>query len=131
MSPANVKNIDEYISRFPEDVQAILQQIRQTIHAAAPEAKETISYQMPAFKLKGNLVYFAAWKKHIGFYPPVSGDEELVKEVAIYAGEKGNLQFPLDQPMPLDLITRIVKQRIKEDLAYATPKAKKHEPTTT
>lgn len=125
MNPATAKNIDEYIARYPEHVQAILQQVRQTIHEAAPEAKEAISYQMPAFKLKGNLVYFAAWKTHIGFYPPVSGDEELVKEVAIYRGEKGNLQFPLDQPMPLELITRIVKQRIKEDLAYAAKKGKK------
>ncbi len=125
MNPATAKNIDEYIARYPEHVQAILQQVRQTIHEAAPEAKEAISYQMPAFKLKGNLVYFAAWKTHIGFYPPVSGDEELVKEVAIYRGEKGNLQFPLDQPMPLELITRIVKQRIKEDLEYAAKKGKK------
>jgi uncharacterized protein YdhG (YjbR/CyaY superfamily) len=124
MNSTTAKDVDAYITRFPEDVQLILEQVRQTIREAAPEAKEIISYQMPAFYLKGNLVYYAAWKKHIGFYPPISGDEELVKAAAIYAGEKGNLQFPLDQPMPFELITRIVKQRIKENLEHAAKKGK-------
>ncbi|HMN30468.1 MAG TPA: DUF1801 domain-containing protein, partial [Caldilineaceae bacterium] len=105
-------DIDAYIARFPAEVQAILHRIRQTIHEAAPGAQEKISYQMPAFHLHGNLVYFAAWKQHIGFYPPISGDEELRREAAVYAGEKGNLRFPLDQPIPYDLIRKIVKVRV-------------------
>ncbi len=109
------KDIDEYIERFPADVQAILEQVRTTIKTAAPDAKETISYQMPAFKLHGILVYFAGWKEHIGLYPPVSGDKALEKAVARYAGPKGNLQFPLDEPIPYDLIERIVKLRVKQD----------------
>jgi uncharacterized protein YdhG (YjbR/CyaY superfamily) len=125
MNQTTAKDVDAYIARFPEPVQVILEKIRRTIRAAAPEAKEIISYQMPAFYLHGNLVYYAAWKKHIGFYPPITGDEELRQETAIYAGEKGNLQFPLDQPMPLELITRLVKQRIKENLALAASKGKK------
>jgi uncharacterized protein YdhG (YjbR/CyaY superfamily) len=119
------KDIDGYIARFPADVRAILEKVRTTIRTAAPEAKETISYQMPAFKLHGILVYFAAWKKHIGLYPPVSGDQVLEKAVARYAGPKGNLQFPLDQPIPYDLIERIVKRRVKQDLARAAAKRKK------
>lgn len=125
MNSTTAKDVDAYIARFPENVQAILQQVRQTIREAAPEARELISYQMPAFYQKGNLVYYAAWKEHIGFYPPVSGDEQLLKDAAIYAGPKGNLQFPLDQPMPLELITRIVKQRISENLERAASKGKK------
>ena len=119
------KDIDGYISQFPADVQALLEKVRTTISNAAPEAKETISYQMPAFKLNGMLVFFAAWKKHIGFYPPVSGDKALEKAVARYAGEKGNLQFPLDQPIPYDLIERIVKLRVKQDSAKAAAKRTK------
>ncbi len=121
------KDIDEYIARFPDHIQEILERIRLTIREAAPDAQEVISYQMPAFHQQGNLVYFAAWKKHIGFYPPISGDETLKQEASRYEGEKGNLQFPLDQPMPLDLITRIVKQRIKENLEQAASKGKKDE----
>lgn len=116
------KDIDGYIAQFPSDVQAILEKVRTTISHAAPEATETISYQMPAFKLNGMLVYFAAWKKHIGFYPPVSGDKPLEKAVARYAGEKDNLQFPLDQPIPYDLIERIVKLRVRQDSAKAAAK---------
>ena len=97
--PKKAKDIDGYISQFPPDVQAILQSVRTTISSAAPEAKETISYLMPAFKLHGMLVYFAAWEKHIGLYPPISGDKTLEKAVARYAGPKGNLQFPLDEPI--------------------------------
>ena len=99
--------------------------MRTTIRRAAPEAKETISYQMPAFRQHGILVYFAAWKAHIGLYPPVSGDKALQKAVARYSGPKGNLQFPLDEPIPYDLIERIVRLRVKQDLAKAAAKRKK------
>ena len=119
------KDIDEYIERFPADVRAILEQVRTTIRTAAPEAKETISYQMPAFKLHGILVYFAGWKTHIGLYPPVSGDKALQKSVARYSGPKGNLQFPLAEPIPYDLIERIVKLRVKQDSEKAAAKRKK------
>ena len=111
------KDIDEYIARFPDDVQVILEKVRTTISKAAPDAKEVISYQMPAFKQHGILVYFAAWKQHIGLYPPISGDKAIGKAVARYAGPKGNLQFPLDEPIPYALIGRIVKLRVKQDAA--------------
>ena len=123
--PHKPKDIDGYISQFPADVQAILEKVRATIRHAAPEAKETISYQMPAFKQHGMLVYFAAWKHHIGLYPPVSGDKALEKAVARYAGPKRNLQFPLDEPIPFDLIERIVKLRVKQDTAKAAARRKK------
>jgi uncharacterized protein YdhG (YjbR/CyaY superfamily) len=119
------KDIDGYISQFPEDVQAILEKVRTTISNAAPEAKETITYLMPAFKLRGVLVYFAAWEKHIGLYPPISGDKALEKAVARYAGPKDNLQFPLDQPIPYNLIERIVKLRVRQDSAKAKARRKK------
>jgi uncharacterized protein YdhG (YjbR/CyaY superfamily) len=109
------RNIDEYIASFSPDVRAILENIRLTIRNAAPEAQEAISYRIPAFKLKGVLVYFAAFKKHIGLYPPVRGDAKLVKAISPYAGEKGNLQFPLDRPIPYGLIARIVKLRVKQN----------------
>lgn len=112
-------NIDEYIAWFPPDVQRILQRIRLTIRQAAPSARECISYKMPAFTLEGTLVYFAAFTKHIGFYPPVRGDERIAKAIAPYAGEKGNLRFPLDQPIPYALIGRIVKLRVKQNLSKA------------
>ena len=123
--PAKPKDIDGYISQFPSDVQAILERVRKTISHAAPDATETISYMMPAFKQHGILVYFAAWKKHIGLYPPISGDKALERAVGRYAGPKGNLQFPLDEPMPLDLIERIVKLRVQQDSAKAAAKRKK------
>src|ERR1700676_821989 len=123
--PKMAKDIDGYIPQFSADVQAILQKVRTTISSAAPEAKETISYLMPAFKLHGMLVYFAAWTKHIGLYPPISGDKALEKVIARYAGPKGNLQFPLDEPIPYDWIERIVKLRVKQDLAKAAAKRKK------
>lgn len=115
------KNIDEYIAGFAENVQEILQKIRLTIHEAAPEAVETIKYQMPTFMLHGNLVYFAAWKKHIGVYPPISDDEALKQALASYEGPKGNLLFPLDQPIPYELIARLVQQRVKENLKRKGP----------
>jgi uncharacterized protein YdhG (YjbR/CyaY superfamily) len=107
-------DIDSYISRFPGAVQVMLQRVRATIRRAAPEAQETISYLIPTFKQNQILVHFAAWKNHIGLYPPVSGDKALEKAVARYAGPKGNLQFPLDEPIPYDLIERIVKLRLKQ-----------------
>jgi len=113
-------SIDEYIAGFSPEVQSILERIRSTIRKAAPAAEETISYQIPAFALNGVLVYFAAFKKHIGFYPPVRGDPALEKAVSRYAGEKGNLQFPLAEPIPYALIGRIVKFRVKQNLARAT-----------
>lgn len=119
------KDIEGYISQFPADVQAILEKVRATIRRAAPDAQEAISYQMPAFKQHGILVYFAAWKEHIGLYPPISGDKALEKAVARYAGPKGNLQFPLDESIPYDLIERIVKLRVKQDEAKAAAKRKK------
>ncbi len=112
---AKPNDIDAYILPFPTDVQQILRKVRETIRTAAPEAKEVISYQMPAFRQHGILVYFAAWKKHIGLYPPISGDVAIEKAVAKYAGPKGNLQFPLDEPIPYNLIKRIVKLRVKQD----------------
>jgi uncharacterized protein YdhG (YjbR/CyaY superfamily) len=119
------KDINGYISQFPSDVRSILEQVRETISHAAPDAKEVISYQMPAFKQHGILVYFAAWKKHVGLYPPISGDKALEKAVAPYAGPKGNLQFPLDEPIPYDLIERIVKIRVKQDAEKAAARRKK------
>jgi uncharacterized protein YdhG (YjbR/CyaY superfamily) len=123
--PKKAKDIDGYISQFSRDVQAILQKVRTAISSAAPEAKETISYLMPAFKLHGMLVYFAAWEKHIGMYPPISGDKALEQAIARYAGPKGNLQFPLDEAIPYDLIERIVKLRVKQDSEKAAARRKK------
>lgn len=118
------KDVDEYIATFPAEIQLVLEKVRQTIRDAAPEAEETISYKMPAFKQHGILVYFAAWTKHIGLYPPISGDETLARAVARYAGPKGNLQFPLNEPIPYDLIERIVKLRVKQNTAKAAAKRK-------
>ena len=118
-------DIDSYISKFPADVQVILEKVRDTIRHAAPEAKETISYMMPAFRQHGILVYFAAWEKHIGMYPPISGNKTLEKANARYAGPKGNLQFPLDEPIPYDLIERIVKLRVKQDSEKAAARRRK------
>jgi uncharacterized protein YdhG (YjbR/CyaY superfamily) len=118
------KNIDEYIAGFPPEIQAILQAIRQTIREAAPDAQETISYQMPTFTLYGNLVHFAAFSRHIGFYPVPSGIDAFRDELAAYKQGKGSVQFPLDQPMPYDLIRRIVVFRAQENLAKAAAKGK-------
>jgi uncharacterized protein YdhG (YjbR/CyaY superfamily) len=111
------KTIDEYINLFPKDVQTILETLRKAIKEEAPNAVETISYQMPIFKLNGkNLVHFAAWKNHIGFYPTPSGTEAFKKEIANYKAAKGSIQFPIDQPLPLELIRKIVRFRVKEIL---------------
>lgn len=123
-------DIDGYISQFPADIQAVLQKVRETISQAAPNATETISYQMPALKQHRILVYFAAWKKHIGLYPPISGYKALEKAVARYAGPKGNLQFPLDEPIPYKLIERIVKLRVKQDNEKVAAKRKKSRRTS-
>jgi uncharacterized protein YdhG (YjbR/CyaY superfamily) len=119
------QNIDDYIATSPPEVRAILERIRLTIRNAAPDAREIISYRMPAFTLSGILVYFAAFKNHIGLFPPVSGDARIEKAIAAYAGEKGNLRFPLNQPIPYDLIERIVKLRVKQNLAKAAAKSGK------
>jgi len=112
-----LRTIDEYINTFPEDVRAILEKIRETIRKAAPGAEEAISYQMPTFKLNGNLVHFAAYKNYIGFYPVPSGIEAFKGELAPYIAGKGTLRFPLDKPIPYDLIEKVVTFRVKENLA--------------
>ncbi len=117
--------IDEYIAGFPAEIQAILQQIRVTIRTAAPDAQETISYQMPTFTLHGNLVHFAAFKTHIGFYPTPSGTEQFQAALAPYKGGKGSVRFPLDQPIPYDLIAEIVRFRVAENLAKAAARRKR------
>ena len=119
------RGFQEYASRFAPEVQSILNEIRATIKAEVPDAQEIFSYRMPAFRLQGILVYFAAFKKHIGLYPPVSGDKAIEKAIAPYAGPKGNLQFPLDQPIPMNLIRRIVKLRVKQNRAKAAANQKK------
>ncbi len=121
-------SISEYISAFPPAVQAILERIRKTIRTAVPEARETISYRMPAFRLDGILLYFAAFKSHVGVYPPVSGDRALERALSPYAGPKGNLKFPLDQPIPYDLIARIVTLRVKQQATKASVRRAKPAP---
>ena len=122
---AGYSSMDEYIATFPEGIQKILEELRRTIKAAAPQAEEKISYQMPTFFLKGNLVHFAAHKNHIGFYPTPSGIQAFERELSIYESAKGSVQFPLDQPMPLDLISKIVKFRVAENLKKAELKSRK------
>ena len=119
------KNIDEYIAGFPQDVQEILEKIRMTIREAAPDAEETIKHQIPTFTLKGNLVHFGAYQKHIGFYPAPTGLEEFKEELSVYEGSKGTVRFPLDKPIPFDLITKIVKFRVMENLERAGAKGRK------
>lgn len=116
---ASFASIDEYIASFPEETQKILEELRATIRSAAPDAEEKISYQMPAFALKGSLVHFAAWKKHIGFYGDFSAMQVLEREMAFYVNEKGILKFPLDKPLPLKLIGDIVTLKVAENLRNA------------
>ncbi|MFZ2151564.1 MAG: DUF1801 domain-containing protein [Minisyncoccia bacterium] len=112
------QTIDDYIQSFPSDIQKILQKVRKTIRKAAPQAVEAISYQMPTFKLNGkNLVHFAAWKSHIGFYATPSGNAAFKKELSKYKGAKGSVQFPVTEPIPYDLIEKIVVFRVKESIA--------------
>jgi uncharacterized protein YdhG (YjbR/CyaY superfamily) len=118
-------SIDEYIATFPEDVQKKLEELRATIKACAPDAEEKISYQMPTFALKGNLVHFAAYKNHIGFYPTPSGIQAFKQELSIYEGAKGTVRFPIEAPLPLELIGKIVKFRVAENLKKAEKKASK------
>jgi len=120
-----IQTIDDYITQFPEVVQKVLRELRAVIRAAAPDAEEKISYQMPTFYLFGNLVHFAAYKNHIGFYPAPSGIEYFKEELSGYAGAKGSVQFPLDQPIPFDLVTRITQFRAEENRVKATAKGKK------
>jgi uncharacterized protein YdhG (YjbR/CyaY superfamily) len=114
---ATFTSMDEYIASFPEDVQKILKELRQTIQAAAPEAEETISYNLPTFTLNGKyLIYFAGWKNHISIYPIPAGSEAFNKQVSKYVEGKGTLKFPLNKPIPLTLITKMVKLKVTENL---------------
>jgi uncharacterized protein YdhG (YjbR/CyaY superfamily) len=119
------QSIDDYIANFPLEIQKILQEIRLTISQAAPEASEKISYAMPTFVLEGNLVHFAAFKNHIGFYSTPTGTAQFQQDILQYKHAKGSIQFPLSQPMPFDLIAQIVKFRVAENLAKAARKANK------
>ena len=112
----DIKDIDSYILLFPDDVRVKLETIRQTIREAAPEAEEVISYQMPAFRYHGILVYFAGYKNHIGFYPTSSAISVFKEELSDYKNTKGSVQFPLNQPLPIELISNIIKFRTKENL---------------
>ena len=116
------KSIDEYIANFPGEIQEMLAALRATIREAALEAEEAISYQMPTFRLHGNLVHFAAHKNHIGFYPTSSGIEKFKKELSVYEGAKGSVKFPIDKPLPLDLVSKIVSYRVRENLEKAKTK---------
>ncbi len=122
---APAKNIDEYIADFPEEVRIRLEKMRATIQKAAPKAEETINYSMPTFKLFGNLVHFAAYKNHVGFYPGPSAINETAKELVMYKTSKGAIQFPHDKPIPYGLVTKIVKYRVKQNLEKEKAKAKK------
>jgi len=117
MATVKPGSIDDYISGFPQEVQALLEQVRATIREAAPGAAETIKYAMPTFTLQGNLVHFAAFKNHIGFYPAPTGDPAFKQALAGYKQGKGSVQFPFDKPMPLDLIRKIVQARVRENTA--------------
>jgi uncharacterized protein YdhG (YjbR/CyaY superfamily) len=119
------RSIDEYIATFTEDKQALLEAVRATIKASAPDAEERISYQMPTFALNGNLVHFAALKNHIGFYPTSSGIEAFKDELSRYEGTKGSVKFPISQPLPVELISNIVQFRVTENLKKAAAKARK------
>lgn len=119
-----VKNVDEYIASFPKATQKLLQQLRKTIRKAAPEAEEVISYQMPAYNLYGKLVYFAGYEKHIGFYPMPSAIDNFKKQLDNYNTSKGTVQFPLDEPLPIALVTEMTVFRMKENLAAAELKGK-------
>jgi uncharacterized protein YdhG (YjbR/CyaY superfamily) len=123
-------NVDDYIRGYPEKVQTVLRKIRRVVRKAAPRASEVISYRMPALKQHGILLYYAAFKAHIGLYPPVVGDARLEKAVAPYAGEKGNLRFPLSQPIPYALIDRIVRFRARQDAAKSMTTQKTAQPRT-
>lgn len=116
------KDIDSFIATFPKETQLLLQQVRETIKKAAPEAEETINYGIPTFKLNGNLVHFSGYKNHIGFYPGAAGIKTFEKELSIYKSAKGSVQFPINQPLPLDIITKITKFRVIQNLEKAQQK---------
>ena len=122
---AGLSGVDEYIAAFPPRVRAILRKIRATVAAAAPDASEKISYRMPAFAQDGILIYFAAFKNHIGVFPPVSGDPGLERSLSRYRGPKGNLKFPIDEPVPYHLIKRIVALRLRQNAGKAAARRKK------
>ena len=122
---AKFKDVDSYIATFPKDVQATLEQVRNVIKSSAPKAEEVISYNMPAYKYLGLLVYFAGYKQHIGFYPTASGITAFKNELSNYKNAKGSVQFPLDKPMPLALIKKMVKHRVKENQEKEKRKTKK------
>jgi uncharacterized protein YdhG (YjbR/CyaY superfamily) len=119
------ENIDEYIAGFPADVQRVLQEVRSVIRTAAPDAEEALKYGIPTFVLNGNLVHFAAFKKHVGFYPTPSGIKEFKDQLSAYHNAKGSVQFPLDKPVPLDLIRKIVKFRVREAREKVAAKARR------
>jgi len=125
MPVSKANNVDSYIAGFPEATQYLLDELRATIKKAAPDAEEVISYSMPAFKYHGMLVFFAGYKNHIGFYPGAGGIEAFKKEISVYKNAKGSVQFPLDKKLPLQLVTRIVKFRVKQNLEKAALKVKK------
>lgn len=118
-------DVDAYIAGFPKETQTLLEQLRATIMKAAPDAEEVISYQMPAYRYNGMLVYFAGYKNHVGFYPGAAGIEAFKKELSVFKGAKGSVQFPLDKPLPIQLVARIVAFRVKENLKRAGTKIKK------
>lgn len=120
----NFTTIDDYIATFPTATQTLLQQLRATIQTAAPEATEKISYQMPTFALKGNLVHFAAYEHHIGFYPTPSAITAFAEELSRYKSAKGSVQFPIDEPLPLDLVSRMVAFRVQKNLEKAAAKVR-------
>lgn len=120
---AGFNSINDYIATFPKKIQIILEELRGNIKAAAPEAEEKISYQMPTFFLKGNLIHFAAFKNHIGLYPSPSGTRAFKRELSIYQGAKGSIKFPIDKPLPMELIRKIVKFRVVENLKKAEIKS--------
>lgn len=124
-SQTAANDIDQYIDGFPESTRQLLEQVRDTIKKAAPGAEEVISYKMPAYKYHGMLVYFAGYKNHIGFYPTGSGIEKFKKELSGYKGAKGSVQFPIDKPLPLNTISKIVAFRVQENLARADIKSKR------
>jgi uncharacterized protein YdhG (YjbR/CyaY superfamily) len=122
--------IDTYIAASSPAAQPVLRRIREIVRSAAPDAEEIISYRMPAFRSHGILIYFAAFKNHIGIFPPIEGNARLDEALARYRGPKGNLRFPFDEPIPYDLIERLVRLRVKQDQAKSTsPKQKKHSRT--
>jgi uncharacterized protein YdhG (YjbR/CyaY superfamily) len=125
MKTIKPKDIDSYIGGFSKDIQKILEEVRSAIRKAAPQAEETIKYDMPTFTLKGNLVSFAAYKNHIGLYPAPAGGEAFEKKLSVYRSGKATVQFPLDQPMPINLITQLVKLCVQKNLEKAERKTKK------